>query len=353
VELQKRQADADVQSLTGETKQLNRNSIELEMLRDELERIDTATERVGNMVESINVELNAPSRVRSIEVADTPRRQPDQRLQATGVVGVGVFGMIALVISVLEFRSRRVGSPEEVIKALPLPIIGTLPVVPSSGRLALPIADDQRWQHVLIESVDALRTLLIRARQVEGIRSVMITSALGGEGKTSLASHLAISLARAGLKTLLIDCDLRRPAMHRLFELPAGPGVTEVLGGGVPFEDAVQSVAPLSGLGVLTAGGSGYEAAHLLAQPAAHDLFAWARKTFDFVVVDTAPVLPVADTLLIGQHVDVAIFSILREVSRLPGLQAAQERLSRVGIRLLGAVVTGVRGDYFSGRYYE
>lgn len=349
----KAKADEDVEKLASETQRIGRDSIELELIRGNLEHIDEATKKVGNMVEALTVELNAPSRVLPLEQADAPRKQPDKRVQVAGLTGVGAFGLVALIISFMEFRSRRVGSPEEVIRSLPLTIIGTLPTVPTLGRVAPMLGHDQRWRHMLLESVDALRALLVRARRSEGTRSVMITSAVGGEGKTSLASHLSTSLARAGLKTLLIDADLRRPAVHRLFDLPVCPGLAEVLAGEVPFEDAFVPVAPLRNLWILTAGGPGRDVAYLLAQPAAHDLLACARTMFDFVIIDTAPVLPVADTLLIGQQVDATIFSILRTVSRLPDLRAAQERLARVDVRVLGAVVTGVRGETYGIRDYD
>ena len=346
-------AEEDVRVLSNETLKVSRDSIELELMRSDLEHIDAASKKVGNMVESLTVELNAPSRILPLEKADTPRKQSDKRFQIIGLAGVSSFGLVALVISFLEFQSRRVGSPEEVIRSLPLTIIGTLPAVPTPRRAIPILGHDQRWQHILLESVDTLRALLIRARQTEDIRSIMVTSSVGGEGKTSLAAHLSASLARAGLKTLLIDGDLRHPTVHRLFDLPLSPGLAEALVGEVKLEEAIIPVTPLSNFWVLAAGGPGRDVAHLLAQSTAHELFARTRTMFDFVVVDTAPVLPVADTLLIGQHLDCTIFSILRTVSRLRNLRTAQERLERVGIKVLGAVVTGVRSEIYGLRNYE
>ena len=98
---------------------------------------------------------------------------------------------------------------------------------------------DRYWQNLMLESIDATRTMLIHAARTGSHRVVMITSAVGGEGKTSLASHLATSLARSGLRTLLIDADLRSPSIHRLFDLPLGPGLSEVLRGEVDLADAI------------------------------------------------------------------------------------------------------------------
>src|SRR5262249_30888475 len=112
---------------------------------------------------------------------------------------------------------------------------------------------DVYWQNLLTESIDATRTMLQHAARQSGLRVVMVTSALGGEGKTSLASHLATSLARAGCRTLLIDGDLRRPVVHRLFDVDGTPGLSEVLRGEAAVEDAV-SPTPVDSLWILPAG---------------------------------------------------------------------------------------------------
>src|SRR5205085_1124813 len=92
----------------------------------------------------------------------------------------------------------------------------------------------------LMEAVDATRTVLLSALTGESLRCVMVTSASSGEGKTSLSAHLATSLARIGYQTLLIDGDLRRPAVHKVFDLPLENGLAEVLRGDVEMSDAVQ-----------------------------------------------------------------------------------------------------------------
>jgi capsular exopolysaccharide synthesis family protein len=190
--------------------------------------------------------------------------------------------------------------------------------------------------------VDAARAFLLHAARQQETRVVMVTSAVGGEGKTSLATQLAASLARAGRKTLLVDFDLRNPAAHRLFDLPRGPGVAELLRGEASLEAVVHPTANGS-LALLPAGQCDEPAVQALAREDLARLFARLKEQFDFVIVDSAPVLPVADTLLVAQHVDGVIFSILHEVSRLPRVYAAYQRLGMLGIRLLGAAVSGTR----------
>ena len=180
----------------------------------------------------------------------------------------------------------------------------------------------------------------------------MVAAALGGEGKTSLSIHLATSLARAGRRSLLVDCDLRRPTAHHPFNRPQGPGFCELLRGEINLAEAVRPT-DIPGLYVITAGYCDQLAIESLSQAIVPTVFARLRDQFTFVIVDSAPVLPVADSLEIGQHVDAVVFSVLRDVSRLPSIHAAYERLRALRIRMLGAVVAGTRGEVYgySGRY--
>src|SRR5262249_12567800 len=149
-------------------------------------------------------------------------------------------------------------------------------------------------------------------------------------------------IARAGRKTLLIDCDLRNPAAHQLFDLPRGPGFSELIRGEATLDEVIRPTSA-AGLWMITAGACNARTIRALAHEEIHTIFEQLKRQFDFVVVDSSPVLPVADALQIGQHVDAVLCSILRDVSRVPKVSAASERLMTLGIRILGAVVTGVR----------
>jgi capsular exopolysaccharide synthesis family protein len=169
----------------------------------------------------------------------------------------------------------------------------------------------------------------------------MVTSALKGEGKTLVSSHLAISMVNAGLKTLLIDADLRRPSIHRLFNLPAHAGLSELLRGQVELESAL-SPGPVPGLTVMTAGAWDPSLVHLLAQSRLKEILDRLREQYDFIIIDSAPILPSTDSLLVGQNADGVLFSVLCDVSQLPSVHAAYERIAMLGVRVLGAVVGGV-----------
>jgi polysaccharide biosynthesis transport protein len=276
---------------------------------------------------------------------------PDEqkrKLMAAGASGAAALTLVLFLIAWWESRRQRVNSVDEVIHGLGMKLMGTVPALPS--RRISPARPDIRWQNILTESVDTARTMLLHKARSESLRAIMVTSATGGEGKTSLSSHLAASLARAGRKTLLLDADLRNPAIHRLFGLERTPGLADLLRGDVEWAETVQPTAA-PGLSLIPAGLCDGLALQSLAQDGFRHILELLRSEFDFIVVDSAPVLPVADSLLIGQSVDGVIFSILREVSRLPKVYAAHQRLEMLGVRMLGAVVSGARVEDYGPDY--
>jgi Mrp family chromosome partitioning ATPase len=142
---------------------------------------------------------------------------------------------------------------------------------------------------------------------------------------------------------------MRRPSVHRVFNLPVGPGLSEVLRGETSLDDAIQRSD--SGLWVLTAGHFNPQAIQALAHEETKALFQSWKDRYAFVVVDTPPILPVADALFVGQQVDAAICSVMRDVSRVPRVFMASERLLNLGVRVLGAVMVGEPWGRFGSRY--
>jgi capsular exopolysaccharide synthesis family protein len=322
----------------------------LQSFNEDLAQAEEMAKKVAGQVEALKVELGAPSRVSKLEDATVSDGEGQRRkMMMVGGAGFGACLCCLLGVGMWEMRSRRIGTVEEVKKGLGMTIVGALPHLPGPGRGqpgGLESAPGEAFQQrLLTESVDATRTLLLNRARAEGTRTLMITSADSGEGKTSLAAQLAASLARAGYRTLLVDGDLRSPALHALFGLGVAPGLCEVLRVEAPLAEAVQPTT-LAGLSFLPAGTWDGLALRALARERGRGLFEALKVRFDFVVVDSAPVLPVADSLLLAQHVDGVLFSLLRDVSRAPAVYAAQERIAMLGVRVLGAVVNGVRGDH-------
>jgi succinoglycan biosynthesis transport protein ExoP len=345
---------AETLRLSGELQKLSRPGPVVESLRDDITNLEQFQHKLAEEILSAQTDIGAPPRITIKQEGVAALADGKRQTQYAAGAGVGLFALVVFGFSFWEFRARRVHALEEVAQGLGIPLLGTLPRLPAgfrNRRGEAGTARDLHYQVLLHESMDVTRTVLLHRAQAVGARVLLVTSASEGEGKTSLASQLAASLARAGHRTLLVDGDLRKPALHRLFELPLDPGLSELLRGELGVADVVQPTQA-SRLWVIPAGVWDAHATQGLAQEHTRAIFQELREQYEYIVVDSCPVLPVADALLIAQQTDAVVFSVLREASRLPQVYAAYQRLAGLGVRLLGAVFSGAQGAVYAANEY-
>jgi capsular exopolysaccharide synthesis family protein len=345
----------EVERLEIEVSKIGNTHTELDMLREDIKHDEQLTEKIGHQLDSARLELNSPMRVTPQQEAGIQKLDKKRLLVVFALAPAAAFACVAMGIVWWDTRSRRIQSVQEVVTGLGMRVMGAVPALPDGARRGMVETVDQpeAYGPNFLESIDAVRTLLLRDARLDGSKVVMVTSAVEGEGKTTLTSHLATSLARAGRRTLLIDCDLRRPTMQDLFELTLTPGFSECLRGQATAPEAVQQTS-VDNLFVLTAGHWDREVMQTLAQEGAEKLLDQLRPAYDFIVIDSHPVLAATDSLLIGQKADAVILSLLRDRSQAHVVHAACQRLSSLGIRILGAVVNGIESNklYESGYSY-
>jgi capsular exopolysaccharide synthesis family protein len=338
--------DAEVTRLRDEAGKIGINSLELELKRAEIEQVDGVLKRLREERERLRIEVQSTKhRVIPLHPAETPEKAEPARRRTTAFAGfaglfLGLFG-----VSFWESRHRRIVTKDEIVNDLGLRVLGALPAM-HGRRLWVEGSGMARARaahlNLLVESIDSIRAILLFDESGPGGRLLMVTSARAREGKTTLASHLALSIARAGKRTLLVDCDFRRPELHNLFQMEAGPGLSEVLGGEMEFAQAVRP-GPVAGLSILTVGQRGRPMIQALAQDATGQLFETIRQHYDFIIVDSSPVLPVADALTLGKRMDAVLLSVRAEWSQVPYVYAACEQLAALRIPVIGSVLNGTR----------
>jgi succinoglycan biosynthesis transport protein ExoP len=341
-----------IDRLRKQTNSTNVSQADVELFRLDIAQAERIAERVATEVENLKVEVDAPRRVELLEEASTTLGVMErQRIKVTAAVSGGVLFFVVGFIAWSEYRHRRIDCLHGLSNDLGMRVVGALPQPPSakSGRLLGSRADED-WQHILTEHVDATRTNLLHAAREKDARVVLVTSAKGGEGKTSLSCHLAGSLARAGYRTLLIDGDMRHPAIHRAFNIAATAGFSELLREEVELAKVVHPTG-IDNLWMIAGGQWDQRATAALARTRLTAILNALREQYEYIIVDSAPLLPVVDSLLLGQHADGVIISVLREVSQLPQVHTAVERLDSVGVRILGVIMNGVVADVHSYRY--
>jgi succinoglycan biosynthesis transport protein ExoP len=335
---------------------LGNTSIEVEILRNDLKNKEQTKQSIAEERDKIQAEQRAPSRITLLvqpNKNDPPRTASNfwVRLAMTIFCALGGFSLSVAGVGFWDLQKQRINSTREVTERLGLPVIGSVPLIPARvlRQLGSPQQRHQIWQIRLTESVDGITARLLRRGETDQRRVVMITSAMGGEGKTTMAAQIAISLARAGRRTALVDFDLRQPSLDEIFDLPRIPGVSEILRNEQELTGAMQSTATPN-LYVIPAGQCSRATLAALANGAAAPLFKELRGEFDYVILDTSPILPVADARFVSQYVDSTVLCVFRDVSEMPRLQAACEILQAFGVHAIEAIVTGAN-EHLYGRH--
>lgn len=331
-----------VETLTKETEAINLTTARNQGLENEILQLETALGGLHGKLKGFEADEESENRVNPVGEAEWQNRDGKKRTLLLILGPLAALCAGVLTVAWFEFTARRIHGADEVEAGLAMRVIGAVPALPDPRRIAAHPEEEELYRHHLIESIDAIRTTLLRNGASDGIRVIMVTSAVGGEGKTTLASNLAMSLARAGRRTLLMDCDLRRPAAHQLLEQTLQPGFSEVVLNEVDLPDAVRPTTTDPNLYLLPAGHWDREVIQGLAKNGIESIFEKLKAEFDFVIVDSHPVLPATDSLLIGQHVDAVLVSLMRDVSQVHHVHSACQQLATLGIRLFGSVVNGV-----------
>jgi capsular exopolysaccharide synthesis family protein len=340
--------------LRAAAEDLGTGSFELEAKRAEIEQSEAVLKSLRAELDRIQIDVQSSKRrISSVHQADVPRvRSHKERTLATVFAGGGLFLCGTLFVSYRELRARKIHQTDEFARDLALKVLGTLPALPGSILDAPADADaeDGYWVRMLAESVSYIRTRVLAHEHGKARQVFLIASAEAQEGKTMLAGHLAVSIAQSGRRTLLIDGDLRRPSIATLFDVPAAPGVGDVLSGTADVQAAIFPTV-VDNLFVLPAGECSLGVIHKLGHAAVEALFRELRAEFDYIIVDSSPMTVVADSLQLSKHADGVVLCVRQHVSRSTAVLSACERLHALHRPLLGIVVNGVQVDKRSDAY--
>lgn len=202
------------------------------------------------------------------------------------------------------------------------------------------------------ESMRRIRTNLQYLNFDQSIRSFAVASPETGDGKTTVASNLAIVFAQAGQNVLLVDCDLRRPSISKVFHLPDARGLSNVLIGAADA-DSVVLASGVDGLSIITSGPIPPNPADLLHSERMDHLLAKFEGQYDIVILDCPPVLAISDTVILASKADAVLMVSSFGKSKKADMLAARNALAKVGARVLGFVINGARISKQNGYYYQ
>ena len=256
-----------------------------------------------------------------------------------------VLGVTAAFVA--DGLDSRVHSAEELRTLLGVRVLGTVPRLTEAQLAAT--GEPGSVCHVsphspLAEAYTGVRTGVEFLRRGGPSRVLLVTSAVAGEGKSTTAANLAISLARAGRTVLLVDANLRRPTLHRVLGLRRDTGLIHILKGLLPWHRVVQRTA-VPNLDFASSGPYGETYADLLMSERLHEFLDEARGSYDVVVVDSPPVLSVTDALILGAQADGIILVARVSVVRRSEAARVVEALRSADAPVVGAVINGSEGD--------
>jgi len=303
---------------------------------------------------------NTPTVVQ-VEPATTPKNpispKPVQSALLYAAVGLVVTAGIAFLI---EYLDDTVKTPDDVKNTLGLPVVGLVAELKGNydGKNALRsgvfVADQPRSP--VSEAFRALRTNLEFSSVDSPLKTILVSSSGEGEGKTTVASNLAIILSQGGKKVLLLDADLRRPNVHKQFSIPNRVGLSDLIRGRMDVEDVIQVPENIKKLSIITSGSLPPNPAELLGSLKMGLILDSLKSIFDVIVIDTPPML-VSDAQILSSRVDGILFVVRPGKTHIDVAKSPLEELKRIDARVVGVVLNRIprnRGYYYGGyRYYS
>ena len=313
-------------------------------IKQKAEAVTAITDKLSEM----NI-LNDSYSMTNVRVLDKPARGrlvapslPKSLALGTVLALLVGFGLAILVDqSELAYRS-----PSEIFEKLQVPVVGKIPRInvrdidAKKGHASLVAA--HKPSATASESFRDVRTALFFRANMDDIKTILFTSPSPGDGKSTTIANMAISIAQAGKKVVLVDADFRRPRVHKYFGEELNPGLMDVLKGDLSLKEAIQKAELQEGLFLLPAGGRPNNPGELVTSEAFRELIEALRAKFDYVLIDSPPVLPVSDPATIASMVDgVYMVTRIRKGVKLTS-QKAKETLDRVGANWMGIIVNAL-----------
>ncbi len=313
--------------------------LKLEQLNATLARVQEQRDALWKQLVGIDQDLksNPDAIITVAERSDIPQKPTDDKrvkVQAASVIG-GLFLGIFLALVADKF-DKRLRHPRDIEPLLGAPMLGMIPRISELKR-----AKGEHARNLIAEEFRLIRTQLLFGHPDKQYRTICVTSPAPGDGKTSLAVNLAISLAKAGRRVLLIDADMRKPDIHRIFNVPETPGFAELILNTTDVASAIKKT-DVENLDVLPAGLPIGRPSELLSRPEAMPLVTMLSEMYDQIVFDTAPLLPVSDTHVLLSMVDGVICSFNAQVDR-DTIGMVEEILRRGRAKVIGSVMNQVK----------
>jgi tyrosine-protein kinase Etk/Wzc len=357
------------------------NDAELERRRAEVALNTEIHRQVRAQLEQATLaDVSKTREIQVIERAISATPASESGRASRGIIAAMIGLLLGVVVALLvETLDTSIGAIEDVESLLNLPVIGIIPPIdfdevraiirstspklldnPDIGHLSSLVTHYDPRSPVA-EAYRALRTNIEKAREAAGAKTIMVTSSVLEEGKTTTSANLALAFAQMGRKTMLVAADLRRPDIHRVYGLHKEPGLADVLTGGMSWEAATRGLSDIllgelpmdivmltpgmDNLSILPSGSNPLNPAELLSSQAMRSLVEELRANFDIVIIDTPPIIPVTDSAVLAEFTDGIV--LVYEVGKVGRdvLKRAKSHFDNVKADVWGIVMNDVKAE--------
>ena len=341
-----------------EALEVSRKADEFAALSRDVERLRSLYDLIFNRLKEIDLTIGIePESIRRLERAMpsgspiTPRRM--QSIFMAALLGLGIG--LGLVFG-LEFLDDSIRYPEEVSRSLNLEFLGVIPAAnwnPLDIRSHLISNIDQKSG--LAEAYRNVRSALIVQAREKNVRTIVLTSAVPKEGKTTTSLNMSVSLSQAGMRVLLVDADMRRGELHKFFGLEGGRGLSDVLTGQAKPESVIQRTG-LPNLDLVATGPFPPNPAELMLRAEFNAFVEYAKRTYDRIIFDCPPIMAVSESAILAAQADGVVMVVWAGQTSRRLAQMSLQIIRQRGGRLLGCVLNNLEfgrvGYYYYSTYY-
>jgi capsular exopolysaccharide synthesis family protein len=354
LETQIQETEAEIEKLQEELA----NTFSAQQINDKQDQISSLQSKLSTMENNYglllsNTQQGAINTLSIIASAEVPSN-PIESMKGLTILLAAVAGFVlaAGTAYLLEYLDDTLKSPNDVMRLFSAPILGR--IFEQEDRMnESRLYDADNSNHPLTEPFRALRTEIDLAEMGQRLKTILITSPDSGDGKTSVAVNLALSIAQRGKKVFLLDADLRKPKIHKLFNLPNDEGLADVVFARAVFDWRI-GIKEIRQIAVLTAGNTPPDPAELLSSEKMELFLSELEEVADVVIIDGPPLF-VPDAMILASKVDGVLLVVRPAHTRQSLAKASMEHIKLVGARVVGVVLNRIplRGaDYYAGRSY-
>lgn len=335
-------------------------NIEAEISKDtqiiQIKYMSTDAEEAFSIVKAITEEaiikikaLNPSANVQVVREA----RIPVTPVSPNKIKNILIGFIISLVISVciiliLSYMDNTFKTRDQLEKSIDIPILALIPR--SNERKKGKVELQENPTSIVSEAYRSLRTNIQYSSFDKKIKTIVLTSAEPSEGKSTTAANLALAMAQDEKKVIILDCDLRKPSLHKVFGISNDNGLSDVLLEKIDLRSAIQKQE--SGVHALTVGTFTPNPAEVIGSQVMESLIYQLKAIYDYIIIDTPPVLPVTDSQILASKVDGAILVVRAEVTKKDNLINAKKSLEKVNANIIGAVMNDVTDERERYSYY-